>query len=147
MSILGAIFSLILYHGFAHFLYRYASQGIGRDLYIFFNRKWLFDIVYNNYIVHKVLSFGYNVTFKALDRGVVELVGPTGLVRFFSSFSGWVSRLQSGFLDFYVLFFVIGLILFIGLFGLVGGIFAGWGVHFWLLFVGTVLLLVYGTKR
>nr|YP_009445886.1 NADH dehydrogenase subunit 5 [Betaphycus gelatinus]ATX68827.1 NADH dehydrogenase subunit 5 [Betaphycus gelatinus] len=75
------------------------------------NKKWFLDILYNRALVVPVLNFGYSTTFKALDRGFIELSGPLGLSIFVSKWSKVVSRLQSGLLTHYVFFIVIGICL------------------------------------
>jgi hypothetical protein len=42
------------------------------------------------------MSFGHNVTYKILDRGLIEQVGPSGLAHSLSSFSRFLSGIQSG---------------------------------------------------
>ena len=79
-----------------------------RNIYAFFNQKWYFDAIYNNYVTKKVLSFGYNISFKLLDRGVIEYFGPTGLVRLFSRYSTSLVKLQSGLVYNYVFTIVVG---------------------------------------
>ena len=70
-----------------------------------------------------VLSFSYNITFKLLDRGLIELFGPLGIVRLFKFFSKSVSSLQSGFIFFYIFLMVFSLFLFFFVFFLVGSSF------------------------
>ena len=77
------------------------------DLIQFFNKKWYFDNVYNTYIVIPALLLGNNYTFKGLDRGLIELFGPTGLVRFWLFFTPLLRTLQSGFIFNYVFSMVI----------------------------------------
>lgn len=78
-------------------------------LYSFFSKKWYFDQVYNAYAVYPLLRFSHTYTFKTLDRGVVELVGPTGLVRFWLQGIRASSTWQSGYVFNYVFSMVIGL--------------------------------------
>ncbi|CAO3668046.1 unnamed protein product [Rhizopus microsporus] len=88
---------------------------LGRGIYRFFNQKYYFDNIYNNFILNKLLNFGYT-TNKILDRGAIELVGPYGLVNVFKSASNKVTKLDSGFIPTYA----IGLILFITLIFFIG---------------------------
>jgi len=115
-----------------------------RSVYAFFNKKWYFDAVYNWYIVRAVLSFGYNISFKLLDRGAIELVGPTGLVRFFSYLSRFVSNLQTGFLFHYVLFMAISVI---GFVYLINHFVVVMNSSLLLFLVLAVLAFVYNPKR
>jgi len=77
----------------------------------FFSKKWYFDQVYNSFVVYPILRFGHDYTFKTVDRGVIELVGPSGLVRFWLQVTQTVSRWQSGYVFNYVFSMVIGLLI------------------------------------
>jgi hypothetical protein len=61
--------------------------------------------------VYPILRFGHDYTFKTVDRGVIELVGPSGLVRFWLQVTQTVSRWQSGYVFNYVFSMVIGLLI------------------------------------
>jgi NADH-ubiquinone oxidoreductase chain 5 len=76
-----------------------------KNVFIFFNKKWFFDIIYNKIIVYFILFIGYEYTFKIIDRGVIENLGLLGIVRFFFFLSTSFSKLQTGFLYHY--FFVL----------------------------------------
>lgn len=84
--------------------------GIFGNLFRFFNKKWYFDQVYNHFVVYPTLRLGHNYTFKAVDRGIIELVGPTGLVRFWFKVSDLFAKWQSGYVFNYVFSMVIGLL-------------------------------------
>ena len=86
---------------------------LGRFIYSFFNKKWFFDAVYNFYIVRVVLTFGYHTTFKLLDRGIVELVGPTGLVRTFGTLADKIKNLQTGYVFNYIFFMIVSVIVYL----------------------------------
>jgi NADH-ubiquinone oxidoreductase chain 5 len=96
-SILGAFLALFLNRILAKYWTVYLTGGVGKFIYITLNRKWFFDIVYNKYIVKPLLSFGYNVSFKTLDRGIIEIFGPFGISSFVKMFSKNVSSVQTGF--------------------------------------------------
>jgi NADH-ubiquinone oxidoreductase chain 5 len=87
-----------------------ALQGRLLSGFKFFNKKWYYDQVYNSYIVYPLLRLGHTYTFKTLDRGVIEFLGPTGLVRFWLQASGLISRWQSGYIFNYVFSMVIALV-------------------------------------
>lgn len=48
-------------------------------LYCFFNKRWFFDQVLNDFLVRLFLHFGYSVSFKALDKGAIEIAAPCSL--------------------------------------------------------------------
>jgi NADH:ubiquinone oxidoreductase subunit 5 (subunit L)/multisubunit Na+/H+ antiporter MnhA subunit len=84
-------------------------------VYTFLNRKWLFDKVYNEWLVQGLLKMGYTVSYKALDRGAAEMVGPQGIRELVSSFSLLLSGLQSGYLYHYAFVMVLGLLAFLSI--------------------------------
>jgi len=100
------------------FIYTIKTSRIGKSLYLFLNKRWLFDKVYNDFIVSKGLSFGYSVTFKLLDKGIVEILGPYGIAYSFQKLSQQISKIQSGFVYHYAFSMLIGLTFFIALVGL-----------------------------
>lgn len=59
-------------------LYSLKLTKEGRNLYLFFNRKWFFDKVYNDFVGQSALEKAYNHTYKKIDRGLLEFVGPKG---------------------------------------------------------------------
>lgn len=80
ITLLGAGFSFLIYkYGtFEYFLVKKSSTF--NSLYHFFNKKWYFDRVYNEFVTQSALSSSYHFFYKMIDRGVVEKVGPFGIV-------------------------------------------------------------------
>jgi NADH-ubiquinone oxidoreductase chain 5 len=114
LSIFGASLAVFLYSFSFGFLYRMKSQTtVGRNLYIFFNQKWLFDKVYNDYLLPSLLRFGYGISFKLLDKGVIELFGPVGFAKSFHSVALRFSALQSGYLSHAAFVMFLGLAFFL----------------------------------
>ena len=109
-SLLGAGSAFVLYTYGTEFLYRMkASQGLGRGLYTFLNRKWFFDKVYTEFIVAPAMDHAYHTTYKMVDRGVIELLGPHGISQFLYEKAWSLSRFQSGHLYHYTMVMILGL--------------------------------------
>lgn len=66
-------------------------------LYSFFNKRWFFDPVLNDFLVRSFLRFGYEVSFEAIDKGAIEIMGPYGISYTFRRLAERISQLQSGF--------------------------------------------------
>lgn len=128
LSLLGGFFALIFYVGFNHIFKNKIKFDSFIDLnvkntliYNFFNQKWFFDFTYNKYIGFSIFSFAYWVTYKVLDKGFLELIGPFGFSRFIYKISNSTSYFQNGLMYSYlnillitflfILFFVIHLII------------------------------------
>ena len=104
-SLFGTFFALFLYLYLKKFLYNLILLSNNRLLYFihkFLNKKWYFDIVYNFFITKKFLNFGYNISFKIIDRGFYEYIGPLGIVRSINFISKIFNKIQSGFIFHYV---------------------------------------------
>ena len=79
LSLLGGISAYVFYNFFSKFLYNIKISLIGRYLYIFLNRKWFFDKIYNYILAHHFLIWGYKYAYQNIDRGIIEFLGPTGI--------------------------------------------------------------------
>lgn len=73
----------------------------------------LFDQVLNDFLVRPFLRFGYEVSFEALDKGAIELLGPSGISSTFRELGSRVSQLQSGYVYHYAFAMLLGLTLFV----------------------------------
>jgi NADH-ubiquinone oxidoreductase chain 5 len=101
LSILGAILSFILYIFNYRLLFAVKTSFGGRKIYNFFNRKWFFDKIYNEYLGQFFFKMGYSVSYKFIDRGIFELLGPSGLSFSTTKVASDLYRLQSGYLYHY----------------------------------------------
>nr|YP_010265583.1 NADH dehydrogenase subunit 5 [Bidens bipinnata]YP_010352586.1 NADH dehydrogenase subunit 5 [Bidens parviflora]YP_010352681.1 NADH dehydrogenase subunit 5 [Bidens biternata]YP_010352743.1 NADH dehydrogenase subunit 5 [Bidens pilosa]UIR99380.1 NADH dehydrogenase subunit 5 [Bidens alba var. radiata]UIR98939.1 NADH dehydrogenase subunit 5 [Bidens parviflora]UIR99058.1 NADH dehydrogenase subunit 5 [Bidens bipinnata]UIR99098.1 NADH dehydrogenase subunit 5 [Bidens biternata]UIR99160.1 NADH dehy len=82
-------------------------------LYSFFNKRWFFDQVFNDFLVRSFLRFGYEVSFEALDKGAIEILGPYGISYTFRRLAERISQLQSGFVYHYAFAMLLGSTLFV----------------------------------
>ncbi|MCL7036012.1 hypothetical protein MKW94_010119, partial [Papaver nudicaule] len=58
--------------------------------------------------VRSFLRFGYEVSFEALDKGVIEILGPYGISYTFRRLAERISQLQSGFVYHYAFAMLLG---------------------------------------
>lgn len=116
-SLFGALLSVYLYHLSSKSMLVFKTTQLGMKLYTFFNSKWHFDYIYNSFIVTPVLQFGNSVTYKLIDRGIIELLGPTGIARGLTNTSSFLSRIQSGFIYQYAFIFFIFITIFLTILG------------------------------
>lgn len=79
----------------------------------FFIKKWNIDSLFNYVSIYFFLFLSYNITFKTLDRGCYEQIGPFGLIRSFNKLAIFLERLQSGLIYHYLLYMILGLIMFL----------------------------------
>jgi NADH:ubiquinone oxidoreductase subunit 5 (subunit L)/multisubunit Na+/H+ antiporter MnhA subunit len=86
----------------------------GRSLYNFLNRKWFFDKVYNACIAQLLLKFGYNTTYKIIDRGIFEVFGPAGISIVVPLKSLYLTKLQTNYIYHYTFIILIGVTFLVG---------------------------------
>ena len=72
------------------------KNKIARGVYVFLSHKWYFDTVYNKIVNEPLLIVAYHNTFSAIDKGVLELVGPTGFGDLSYAFGSNLALVQTG---------------------------------------------------
>ena len=60
--------------------------------------------------MHKTIETGYSFFVKSVDKGLLEFLGPLGLMNFFKSASFRASNFQSGLIYHYAFIFLVGLL-------------------------------------
>lgn len=117
-TLLGALLAYLINYSFVRETYFMKTSWIGRKLYYVFNKRWLFDKVINDFIAQKNLDFGYRISFKTLDKGMFEILGPYGISFLLKNLTRYISRLQSGMIYHYAVVMLLGVILYISIVGL-----------------------------
>ena len=115
-SLSGVFLAYLVYYVFEN---KFVNLNVYKkyyNFYSFFSKKWYFDNIYNKYVAGNILWFGYNVSFKMLDRGAIELLGPLGITRFIGNLSKKSSQMQSGLIYHYAFTMILGITFFILLF-------------------------------
>jgi len=80
-SFLGALFA-VNFNGFGSaFSYFLKTSTVGKQMYVFLNKRWLFDKVYNDFVASPSLNFGYTTSFQLIDKGFLAAFGPTGVIQ------------------------------------------------------------------
>jgi len=114
LSLLGASSSFFLYFLGSKLLVQLKMSVSGKKIYSFFNKKWFFDKIYNEYINQFFFTISYTVTYKIIDRGIIEIFGPMGLSSFITQKALYISKLQTGYLYHYTFIILASLTLVLG---------------------------------
>jgi len=115
LSLLGATSSFLFYLFGSKLLVQLKMSIFGKKIYNFFNKKWFFDKVYNEYISQLFFTISYTVTYKIVDRGIIEVLGPMGLSSIITKKASYISKLQTGYLYHYTFLMLTGLTLILGI--------------------------------
>ena len=103
LSIFGASLSFFLYNFQSSILFKIKTSFLGRKVYTFLNKKWFFDKLYNELFGQFFFKFGYTMSYKAIDRGTFEIIGPTGLSSVALNIAHKLHKAQTGSLYHYTL--------------------------------------------
>ena len=114
LSLSGSLFAFLFYNFFFDLLINLKFNNKGRILYNFFNKKWYFDKLYNELIVQGFFNFSFNTSYKLIDRGIIEALGPMGLSLLITKNSEFISKAQTGFIYHYTFIFLIGSTIILG---------------------------------
>ncbi len=117
-TLLGGVIAYSINYKMPELTYFGKTSLIGRKIYSMLNKRWLFDKVINDFIGQKNLDFGYRISFKTLDKGCFEILGPYGIRFLFENLARYLSRLQSGMIYHYAVVMLLGVILLISIVGL-----------------------------
>jgi NADH-ubiquinone oxidoreductase chain 5 len=109
LSLVGASLAILLYHKNPTFIIDLTDNLLGQKIYTFFNGKYFFDIIYNNFIINKGLELGYIIS-KVLDRGIIEMVGPYGLSQTLTNTGKNISKLDTGVITTYSIYITLSLL-------------------------------------
>nr|UXG55774.1 NADH dehydrogenase subunit 5 [Phytophthora cinnamomi] len=115
LSFCGLFGAFYLYFFKFKFLYNLKISEYGLYFYNFLNRKWYFDKIYYEFINQYILKIGYDVTYKMIDKGLIEMCGPYGLTTIFSFLSQQIILLQTGYIYHYSLLMLISTIFLINI--------------------------------
>jgi NADH-ubiquinone oxidoreductase chain 5 len=114
LSLSGFTLSFILYSFFNDILFNIKLSYFGKKIYNFLNKKLFFDKVYNEYIVQTLFRFSYYRSYKLIDRGIIEILGPMGLSSLVSKKARIFYNLQTGSIYHYSFTMLLSLTLLIG---------------------------------
>nr|YP_010322608.1 NADH dehydrogenase subunit 5 [Acrophytum claviger]UKP87170.1 NADH dehydrogenase subunit 5 [Acrophytum claviger] len=101
MSVTGILLVFILRPYIIYYITRPSIYG-----FLFY--AWEFNQIANYYIGSTIWKFGHIVSYRTIDRGILEILGPTGIARFMVERTKELSSLQSGLLFNYALMILVG---------------------------------------
>ena len=111
-SLLGGIVAFFLY-SFNISWRMPTTRGIYLTFYTFLNSAWQFNYIINHFIIINVWRFGHKITYKIIDRGLLEQLGPNGISRVIINLTQKMSNLQGGMVFNYALIMIFFTTLFI----------------------------------
>jgi NADH-ubiquinone oxidoreductase chain 5 len=108
VSIFGITLAFLFYEFQSKLLFQLKISFFLKKVYNFLTKKWFFDKVYNEWVSQFFFKFSYSNSYKIVDRGIFEMVGPRGLSLVTLKVSSQLAKLQTGYLYHYTFLILIG---------------------------------------
>lgn len=109
----GAAYYIYVFKLFDFFKLKKSSSF--KIFFTFFNKKWYFDRVYNEFVVQKILKDSQYYYYQDIDRGLIEKLGPTGLISLINTTVKNIKYYQTGqvlhYLSYFSFFILIAILL------------------------------------
>ena len=109
LSLFGVFSAFFLYNFQSSLLFQLKTLFFGQKIYNFLNRKWFFDKLYNEYLGQFFFKFAFSISYKFIDRGIFEILGPTGLSSTALKIGTGLHKMQTGLIYHYTLIILIGI--------------------------------------
>jgi NADH:ubiquinone oxidoreductase subunit 5 (subunit L)/multisubunit Na+/H+ antiporter MnhA subunit len=136
LTLLGLILSYIVCVSEPGWSASILLRDMPRKFMRFCNRRWFVDVVYNAYIGRPAMEWGYHTSFRAIDRGALEILGPQGLSQVSVLLAKRLRSLQSGYMYHYALVMLFGVTVLIAL----SAVSQGYGMNLDPRLVGVILV-------
>ena len=113
LTIGGSLLAYLLYSFELNSFFFLKKKKTFKYLYTFINKKWYFDRFYNQFISQNILNLSYTFSYKDIDRGFLEKIGPSGIVEIVSFYFNKLKFLQSGFIYHYLFLMFVFIFFFV----------------------------------
>jgi len=80
LTIFGSFLAYILYSFELNSFFALKQKSTFKYIYVFINKKWYFDRIYNQFVGQNVLNLSYLFSYNDIDRGILEKIGPSGII-------------------------------------------------------------------
>ena len=107
LTVIGSLSAYFLYTSSLFKFFKIKNNKTFKQFYYFITKKWYFDKIYNEFLGQAILNKAYFFSYKIIDRGLIENVGPYSIINSLNFSSNKIRFLQSGNVFQYLLIFTI----------------------------------------
>ena len=104
LTLFGVALAFFLYAFNIELFFRVKKSSAYNFFYTFLLKKWYIDKLYNTLFAANVLHVSYDYTYKIIDRGLLELIGPFMIANSTYKVSTLLDALQRGMIHIYLVF-------------------------------------------
>jgi NADH-ubiquinone oxidoreductase chain 5 len=74
--------------------------------YSLISKKFYFDAIYNKIFHTFIATLSYKISYKIIDRGILEVLGPTGIYNLFNRLANSFQKLHTGYIFHHIFYFL-----------------------------------------
>jgi NADH-ubiquinone oxidoreductase chain 5 len=96
VTLLGIFSAYFIYSYELLYFLKIKKTKIFKVIYNFISRKWFFDRINNQFVSQNFLDLSYSLSYKDLDRGLLEIIGPVGIIKTLNILNKYIKTYSSG---------------------------------------------------
>jgi len=96
VTLLGIFSAYFIYSYELLYFLKIKKTKIFKVIYNFISRKWFFDRINNQFVSQNFLDLSYSLSYKDLDRGLLEILGPVGIIKTLNILNKYIKTYSSG---------------------------------------------------
>jgi proton-translocating NADH-quinone oxidoreductase chain L len=104
-SILGFICACFFYTNGKKYLFNFKNK-LFKSFYFFLSKKWFLDKLVTDFFSLPTLTSGYSYFYNDVDRGLLEKVGPFGIINNLKKNILFIKQLQTGYIYNYLILII-----------------------------------------
>ncbi len=104
LTLTGVFLAFFLYAINIELFFSIKKSSLYNTIYTFLLKKWYIDKLYNTIFSSNILKFSHEFTYKVIDRGLLELIGPYSLSNSSYKISSILDTVQKGIIHIYIMF-------------------------------------------
>jgi proton-translocating NADH-quinone oxidoreductase chain L len=106
VTILGVLLAFFIYEYKMDEFFQLKKIKQINVIFHFFNKKWYYDRVYNEFVVQNILRKSYYYFYQNIDRGLIENAGPIGIYNIIYRAVDNIKQFQTGSIIHYLIYFI-----------------------------------------
>ena len=105
LTLIGVVLAFFFYAFNIELFFAIKKSKLYNVVYTFLLKKWYVDKLYNVLFSANILKFSHEFTYKIIDRGLLEIIGPYTLSNSTYKISSFLDIVQKGVIHIYIYFF------------------------------------------
>ena len=113
LTVAGGVVAVYTHLFYIKGSYTVATHKYFKTMYMFLNRRWLYDKLLNDFVAYPLFNSGFSL-IRVFDKGLLELlpIAPLGMSQFFKRLYIQLGETQSGLIFHYAIIMILSMVCF-----------------------------------